>query len=56
MGCERDEVTLIQVFLLLSFWFETLSEEKNTRHWDGLGLFALCDGGFQPDLSDRLSL
>jgi hypothetical protein len=41
MGCERDEVTLIQVFLLLSFWFETLAEEKNTRHWMALAS-SLC--------------
>ncbi|KAH8817342.1 fungal-specific transcription factor domain-containing protein [Xylogone sp. PMI_703] len=37
-SCEHDDITLIQSFLLLSYWFESPNDEKNTRHWLALAV------------------
>jgi hypothetical protein len=40
-GYEQEEIALIQTFLLLSYWFETPNDEKNTWHWLALAT-SLC--------------
>lgn len=38
LDCETDRLTLIQSLLLMSFWYGSSQDEKDTWHWMGISL------------------
>ncbi|KAH7186649.1 fungal-specific transcription factor domain-containing protein [Fusarium oxysporum] len=36
--CESDRLTLIQALLLMTYWYETPDDQKDTWHWMGMAI------------------
>lgn len=36
--CEHDRISLIQALLLLTYWYETPDDQKDTWHWMGVAI------------------
>ncbi|KAI5867467.1 fungal-specific transcription factor domain-containing protein [Durotheca rogersii] len=37
-GCESDRITVIQTLLFMTYWHETLDDEKDASHWIGIAI------------------
>ena len=49
---ESDRITLIQALLLLTYWYETPEDQKDTWHWMGVSLSIAHTIGLHRDLSN----
>lgn len=38
LDCERDQLTLVQALLLMTYWYDSPNDEKDTWYWMGITL------------------